>query len=206
MKIAQFPTLACLTVSLLLWVSTASHAASGVEMNLTDLVSNADRIVVGKCVEVTSEWVGNKIYTKNTIEVTDNIKGDKAASYVVTTLGGTAFHAKLNTEVTMDVSGGLYFNPSEDVVLFTKQNVLGQHQVVGMSQGKFNIVVDKKNGERVIPLAEKKIQSEKLVKDILAPQARTKFPVGEQTVISSEQIKLDEFINKIKSKMDHKKK
>lgn len=188
----------------LLITPNVSYSESAKKMDLKDLVDLSDRIVVGKCVSVHSEWSGGKIFSQNTIEVTDNIKGDAISTYVVTTLGGKAYHPKLKAEVLMDVSGGLTFQPSEDVILFTKQNRLGQNQVVGMSEGKFNIVTDKISGERSIPLTDKKIHSEKLVKDILKPSVREKIPGQEATVIKSEEIKLDKFIEKIKSKMDKK--
>lgn len=187
-------------------VPAALMAASTVEMNLDDLVSASDRIVVGKCVNVTSEWLRGKIYSQNTIQVSDSLKGDAISSYVVTTLGGKAYHPTLKTEIVMDVSGGLIFNPSEDVILFTKQNILGQNQVVGMSQGKFNIVTNKSTGEQTIPLAEKKIHSEKIIKDILGSDILAPSTNIEKTVITEEDIKLDQFVKKIKAKIDRLKK
>lgn len=206
MKTTQITICVHTAILSLLLVPTISFSASSIKMNLSDLVSASDRIVVGKCVKVTSEWSGGKIYSKNTIQVTDNIKGNAISSYVVTTLGGKAYHPTLNTEVSMNVSGGLIFNPGEDVILFTKQNILGQHQVVGMSQGKFNIVTDKDTGEQVIPLAEKKIHSKKLVKDILVPGINASATDIEKIVISKKIIKLDQLIEKIKTKINQMKK
>ena len=190
----------------LLLAPTVAFSASSEKMGLDDLVLNADRIVVGKCVNVVSEWSNNKIYSKNTIEVTDNIKGDVVSSYVVTTLGGSAYHPKFKAVVTMDVSGGLFFIPNEEVVLFTKQNILGQHQVVGMSQGKFNVTSEKDAGEKVIPVAGKKIYSEKLTKDILAPSAQAKSSVDGQLVIKKGKITLADFVSKIRTKVEYNKK
>lgn len=187
---------------MLLGMSSIASAASTVKMDLDDLVTKSDRIVIGKCVKVTSEWSKGKIYSQNTIQVSDNLKGDALGSYVVTTLGGKAYHPTLKTEISMNVSGGLIFTPNEEVVLFTKQNRLGQNQVVGMSQGKFNIVTDKDTGAKIIPLSEKKIHSEKLVKDIAVPGLATAAADAEKTVISNESIKLDQFVQKIKSKIN----
>ena len=188
----------------LLLVSTVTFSATSEKMGLDGLVQHADRIVVGKCVNVISEWSNNKIYSRNTIEVTDSIKGDVVTSYVVTTLGGSAYHPGLKAVVTMDVSGGLIFSLNEDVILFTKQNILGQHQVVGMSQGKFNIRSEKKSGKKIIPIAEKKIYSEKLAKDILMSSAKTKLSVGEQIVIRKGKITLSDFVNRIKELVKNK--
>ena len=183
-----------------------AFSESSEKMGLDDLVRYADHIVIGKVVNVKSEWSNEKIYSKNTIEVTDSIKGDVVSSYVVTTLGGSAYHPGLKAEVTMDVSGGLAFVLNEDVVLFTKENRLGQHQVVGMSQGKFSIVSEEGTGEKIIPVASKRIYSEKLTRDILAPSAQAKSSVIERLVIRKGQITLTGFVEKIRTKMNQIKK
>jgi len=193
-------------VALVSIVPAISFSASSHQMGLDDLVKHADHIVVGKVANVRSEWTDNKIYSMSTIVVTDNIKGNVVDSYVITTLGGTAFHPRLKAEITMDVSGGLFFSKNEDVVLFTKQNKIGNHQVVGMSQGKFNIVSEKDTGEKMIPVASKKIYSQRLTKDILTSKSKSQSGVkstlkGDQLVIKKGTITLADFVNKIRSRI-----
>lgn len=206
MKIDRYRIHIRAAILLLMLVPSALFAASVKEMDLSELVNSSDRVVVGECISVTTEWSGGKIYSRNTIQVQDSVKGQRIASYVVTTLGGTAFHPQLNTEVTMDVSGGLRFRPNQELVLFTKENALGQHQVVGMSQGKFEIVTDKNTGERVVPVAEIKNKNEKLARDLLSPNRQNNGLDQEQTVISQGNIGLDKFVNKIRSKVEKEQK
>ncbi|MBL1274742.1 MAG: hypothetical protein COB30_001515 [Ectothiorhodospiraceae bacterium] len=195
-------------------VPAISFSASSHQMGLDDLVKHADHIVVGKVANVRSEWANDKIYSLSTIVVTDNIKGNVASSYVITTLGGTAFHPRLKAEVTMDVSGGLYFSKNEDVILFTKQNNIGNHQVVGMSQGKFNIVSEKDSGEKMVPVASKKIYSQKLTKDLLTPESKSTSNdksgdrtalAGDQLVIKKGTITLADFVTKIRTRINNQK-
>jgi len=186
-------------------VPAMSFSATSQQMGLDDLVKHADHIVVGKVDNVKSEWVNDKIYSMSTVVVTDNIKGNVASSYVITTLGGTAFHPRLKADISMDVSGGLFFSKNEDVILFTKQNKLGEHQVVGMSQGKFNIVSEKETGEKMIPVASKKIYSERLTKDLLTPKSKAGVKgtlAGDQLIIKNGTISLADFVNKIRVKIN----
>lgn len=206
----NFPKLLLAITVAMSIVPAISFSASSHQMGLDDLVKHADHIVVGKVANVRSEWTDDKIYSMSTIVVTDNIKGNVVDSYVITTLGGTAFHPRLKAEITMDVSGGLFFSKNEDVVLFTKQNKIGNHQVVGMSQGKFNIVSEKDTGEKMIPVASKKIYSQRLTKDILTSKSKSQSGVkstlkGDQLVIKKGAITLADFVNKIRSRITKQK-
>ena len=179
--------------------SPCAFTASVETMGLTELVNASDRIVVGKCASSHCEWLGNKIVTKTVIAVGEHLKGNRESSYTVTTLGGTAVHPTLNAPITMTVPGGLAFRPDEDVVLFTKKNHLGQNQVVGLTQGKFVIKTDSKTGKRFVPLAEKKLHSKKLARDLTAPHGKSDS-AGDR-VISQDVIGLSEFVERVKQRV-----
>lgn len=192
-------------ILLSLVVVASAQAGSVQKFSLEEMVDIADKIVVGKCAHVSSRWVGNKIFTDSLIHIETSLKGNSAGEYTVTTLGGTAHHPKLNTMVTMSVSGGLEFRPGEEVVLFTKQNRLGQHQVVGLTQGKFTVETDKASGKRYVPRGLKKLFGETR----LQPQSNKGKPPlgpggGQEIVIKPREITLDEFISEIHKRTNTK--
>ena len=179
------------------------RAASVESMELHELVEAADQIVIGRCVAVKSRWASNKIYTDNEIEITENLKGNGIKRYTVTTLGGTAVHPKLNVPITMSVPGGVQFQLDEEVILFTKKNSVGQNQVVGLNQGKFKIKTDKETGKKTIPVGIKKLQHKKgVAKQAIPAEPHTETEATEETVITTREVELSEFIIEIKQHVD----
>lgn len=182
-------------------------ATTVMEMDLPALVTAADRIVVARCVDVRSKWVGGKIYSDVDIAVEQDLIGSAASNYTVTSLGGTAMHPSLKVPVTMTVSGGLQFSVDEEMLLFTKQDRLGRHQVVGLSQGKFSVATDRNSGRKFIPLGDKKLETVPThsgravsVKGKSLPQQ------GAATTIKQREVDLEEFIQDIRSEIHASKK
>lgn len=114
---------------------------------LKSMSENADLIITGKVLEQTSNWNedNTRIYTNATIRVEEYLKGaNTGSSIVVKYLGG---------EVG-DV-GELYshmprFEDEEDVLVFlTKNNNTSDFKVFNGEDGKINIIIDPKTGEKV---------------------------------------------------------
>ena len=195
-------------LAMLVCVSSLTMAAALQPMSLDDLVDTADTIIVGRSMERSSRWVDGKIVTDTLFEIDENIKGEGTNQYTVTTMGGTAMHETLKVPVTMSVSGGILFLPNEEIVLFTKKNKMGHHQVVGLTQGKFRIRRDKSSGKRTIPVGMKKIHvlGEKL-KTLKSSQSRASRSATENatnenaTNIENRDIELEEFLNLIRQRV-----
>lgn len=182
--------------------SFSANAASVIPMALDELVASADTIVVARCTDTKSYWQDNKIVTDNLLDIEQTIKGEAAADYVVTTLGGTALHPRLKAPVNMTVPGGARFDLNEEVLLFTRKNAQGIHQIVGFTQGKLTIETDEVSGKKVIPVGQKKVTNQPSDADSL-DLLFSPFTVFEshQTKIQVRKIELPEMISKIEAQM-----
>jgi hypothetical protein len=128
---------------------------------------NADLIVTGKVTQQNSSWNSDntKIYTEATIQVEEYLKGNNNGnSVVVRYLGG---------EVG-DV-GELYshmprFEKEEEVLVFLKRdNSNADYKVFNGEDGKINVIVDPKTGEKVtsssVPVSYLKAQIKSYIRD-----------------------------------------
>jgi hypothetical protein len=97
-----------------------------------DLVSGADRIVVGEVVSAESAWNAERtsIFTTVRLRVTESAKGARPSEVLLRIEGGQV------GDIAQSVSGGLSFAQKDQVVLFLKaQSVLGGLQGVYSVQG-----------------------------------------------------------------------
>ncbi|WP_086930689.1 hypothetical protein [Agarilytica rhodophyticola] len=179
-------------------ISTYANAASSISMTLEELTANADDIVVARCVDVQTRWLGKKIVTDTTIDISQQLKGDDKAQLIVTTLGGSAIHPRLKTKVNMYVPGNIRFNIDEEVLVFTKQNKAGDNQVIGLSQGKFILEHDTVSGEKLISVGQKKLTTQQNNDNPLASlfSLDAEFHT-EDSRISTRKIRLSELIRDI---------
>jgi hypothetical protein len=114
--------------------AAALQATTVQRLGFEDLVRKAHRIVSGKVRQSRTYWSSNGklILTDYTIEVDENIKGQSAHLFAVTTIGGKIGDRQLV------VSGMPSFQKDENVVLFTESS--GSYEVVlGLGQGKFHV-------------------------------------------------------------------
>ena len=133
-------------------------------LTLKDLTLKADDIIIGKCTDKKSQWVGSRIETTIKIKVSEVIKGKKAAGEEVeiTQIGG-----ELSQPIPIGqyVPGMPQFYTGEETLLFlstkrpelsesTKQRqnpkskLVTSPYVVGLAQGKYTIIADKKTGTK----------------------------------------------------------
>jgi hypothetical protein len=107
-----------------------------------DLATQAELIVIGKCVGIMTMWIDRNLYTLATINVTEVLKGDQSVSVTVVVPGGVDANRRIPVAVTYP--GAAQISPEEEVFLFltgASQEVAGGFAVVGLSQGKFSIVL-----------------------------------------------------------------
>jgi len=136
--------------TLLLAVAAFPAAATtAIHLSDEDLVQSADLIVVGRCAEVRSTWVGRDLVTLATVEVRDQLKGAARSTVTVVLPGGVDTHAAVPVAVTWP--GAPSMAPGEEVFLFLNElpSVADGYAVAGFSQGKLSLV-EGPDGELVV--------------------------------------------------------
>ena len=129
---------------LLLFIVAFSPAAWATTARLFSneaLAVEADAIVIGRCVDVRTTWIGRTLVTAATVEVKESLKGGGRTVTVMIPGGADASRA---VPVMMTYAGAPSIMPGEDVFLFLHDEsaVLGGYTILGFSQGKFSIMTD----------------------------------------------------------------
>jgi hypothetical protein len=108
---------------------------------------NADIIITGKVVEQNSNWNENnaRIYTQATIQVEEYLKGgNNSGPVIVSYLGGEV------GDVGEMYSHMPRFENNEEVLVFLKKDDKStNYKVFNGEEGKINVVMDPKTGEKV---------------------------------------------------------
>jgi len=108
---------------------------------------NADLIITGKVINQSSSWNKDKtrIYTQATIQVEESLKGNtNGGSVVVSYLGGEV------GDVGEIYSHMPRFENEEEVLVFLKRdNANTDYKVFNGEDGKINVLVDPKTGEKI---------------------------------------------------------
>lgn len=108
---------------------------------------NADIIITGKVVEQNSNWNENntRIYTQATIQVEEYLKGsNNSGSVIVSYPGGEV------GDVGEMYSHMPRFQDNEEVLVFLKKDDKStNYKVFNGEEGKINVVMDPKTGEKV---------------------------------------------------------
>jgi hypothetical protein len=108
---------------------------------------NADLIITGKVVEQNSSWNENqtRIYTLATIQVEEYLKGNNNSGAVVVSYPGGEVG-----EVGEMYSHMPRFEDNEEVLVFLKKDDNStNYKVFHGEEGKINVIIDPKTGERV---------------------------------------------------------
>jgi hypothetical protein len=115
-------------------LATPLFATTVQKMELPELVSTSDHILQGHVASVDTRYQDGTIYTYITLAVDDPIKGDTRRSVVVRQLGGR-IGAKM-----LWVPGMPQFKNTDQVVVFLRNRGDGTFDVIGLNQGKYDIV------------------------------------------------------------------
>jgi hypothetical protein len=145
------------------------HLTSFAQVTLSEVKSmskNADLIVTGKVTKQSSGWNENKtkIYTQANIQVDEYIKGNGQGSIVVSYLGGEV------GDIGEVYSHMPKFEDQEEVLVFLKKDEKSTgYKVFNGEDGKINLIVDPKTGEKVtssnIPVSSLKAQIKSYLND-----------------------------------------
>jgi len=115
-------------------LAAPAFATTVKKMELAELVSSADAIVQGRVESVETRWENNLAYTYTSIIVDDPMKGDRRQNVLIRQVGGRI--GALN----VTVSGMPQFKNSDQVIVFLKNRQDGTFEVLGLNQGKYEIV------------------------------------------------------------------
>jgi hypothetical protein len=107
-------------------------------MDLPTLVQQAESIVQGRVEQVYVKWDATRslAFTYASVRVDDPMKGERRRTVLIRQLGGKV--GALN----LYIAGMPKFIPGDEVILFLKDQQDGTFQVLGLNQGKYEILND----------------------------------------------------------------
>jgi len=119
---------------------------SMVPLSVNELTDRADVIVHGKVQSKTCLLdSAGRIYTSVQLEVLDVWKGSVSGQpFTISLAGGTLGDKRVV------VSGQADYLPGEEVVAFLRLNQRAEGVTIGLSQGKFEVRVDARTGEKLV--------------------------------------------------------
>ncbi len=138
----------CVMLLCLSWGGVSVEASIVLQLSDHQMTLRAGRIVRGKVVRKYSRWIKSerRIYTYITLAVLDMIKGSKQSrEIVIRQVGGTA------NGLGMHVPGSASFKLGEEVLVFLEKPKSSKyHLVMGMSFGKYRVVVNPKTKMKLL--------------------------------------------------------
>ncbi len=137
-----------LAVAAVLLTFTTARATTVVPPSFDELVTEAETIFEGTCIDSKSQWVGEggqrRIVTYVTFKVEDVLKGNPGTTYTLRMLGGTV------DGTTMEVSDSPKFKPGNRDILFVEHNGQQFIPLVGIMHGRYRVERDQTSGEEVV--------------------------------------------------------
>jgi hypothetical protein len=149
-----------LAIGSLLLCGAASRSATLEKLSIDEMTQKSTVIVRGKVNTCAGEQRGSVIYTRCKVSVTERWKGTAGAQLDFFVPGGTA------RGLTQVFTGTPNFAPGSDYVLFLWAGRSGNLQIIGLSQGAFDVkangtaVKRAASGERMLNAAGEPIQDE----------------------------------------------
>jgi len=117
-------------------LAAPAFASTVQKMELPQLVSASHNIVQGRVESVEARYETNRIYTYVSVVVDDPLKGDRRRTVLLRQPGG-----KIGAK-TLWVAGMPEFKVGDQVIVFLRNRQDGTFDVVGLNQGKYDIVND----------------------------------------------------------------
>jgi hypothetical protein len=161
-------------------------ASQVIPMDLRALAQKAEVIAVGRCSGCVAEWneKHTRIQTTVTIQVSEYVKGYLGAQITFRQPGG-----RVGTSETY-ISGMPRFAPGQQVVVFLAKDSLGGYQVLGMSQGLYQVDDDTASGARTVRALSSSLHG------------AASAPAGPGTPRASRVIPLSSFLARIRAELE----
>jgi hypothetical protein len=115
-------------------LAAPAFASTIKKMELKELVSVSDAIAQGTVESVESRWENQSIYTYTSIRVDEPLKGGPRRALLIRQTGGQVGSLHAN------VQGMPQFKAGDQVIVFLRDRKDGTFDVVGLGQGKYDIV------------------------------------------------------------------
>jgi len=116
--------------------ATPLFATTVMKMDLPALVSTSDSIIKGRIESVEARYEERRVFTYVSVTVDDPLKGERKSTILIKQPGGTI------GERTEWVAGMPRFKAGAQVILFLRNRQDGTFDVVGLNQGKYEIMDD----------------------------------------------------------------
>jgi len=132
---------------LLLAFSPDGSASRIIPMSDSALAADADVILIGEVLSLTSEWndAEDLMFTYVEIQVDSVIMGPTTDSIITLRLWGGS-----DDDYTMMLDGGPTFEVEETVLLYLESDFTSLFPIIGFNQGKFTIRTDPQSGETIL--------------------------------------------------------
>jgi hypothetical protein len=125
-------------------MSVAGYGATLERLSLEEMTARSTAIVRARAVSSSASFVGSTIYTQTRFQVLERWKGPESAEVEVWEPGGTV------GAVTQRYSGAPHFRAGQELVLFLWAGRSGRAQVIGLSQGVFEVTRSAASGEEEV--------------------------------------------------------
>jgi hypothetical protein len=134
-------------------LAAPAGASTFLRISQDELVSQAEAVVQGRVVEVSSFWnrEGTAIMTEAVLEVEDTVLGPDRSHVRLITFGGEV------NGLVIEAHGFPTFRQGQRLLLFlepARQKEAGAHRVLGYRQGEFEIRKDRQRREMAVPTWE----------------------------------------------------
>jgi len=141
----------CVSVLILALAATAAWATTLEKLSVEEMVQQSTAIVRGRATAAGSVQRGSMIYTVYRLQVSEVLKGAAPAPAEVYVPGGTYGRYR------QSIAGAPVLEPGVEYVLFLWASPRGLVQVIGLSQGVFQLRTAAEGGEA---LFRSKIEAE----------------------------------------------
>ena len=169
--------LSAISVALFMFALFASIATGATleQLSVEQMAQKATVVVRGRVGGCAGEMRGSVIYTRCTVAVTERWKGQTPAQTEFIIPGGSA------RGLVQVFTGTPTFTNGDEYILFLWAGRSGIYQIIGLSQGKFDLRVSKKGkaevyraaaGERMFDNAGNEVQDRAV--DMTASELRTR--------------------------------
>lgn len=138
------------TAVLLFLAASTSLATVVVRVSFNEQARTADLVVMGKVVRIENIEIGGFPFSRAVVSIEETVAGDAPRSEIgVLQAGG-----KRRNGTQAIVGGTRYLKPGDEVFLMLRARPDGDYEIIGLNQGHYRIMVEKRTGRRVIELQE----------------------------------------------------
>ena len=118
---------------LCVWLAMCASATTLELLGFDGLIDKATQVVRGRIGSCEGAYRGSMIYTQCTVEILETLKGTPATETRVSVPGGRV------GRIRQSIAGAPQFRVGSEYVLFLWTSPSGFTQVMGLSQGKFEV-------------------------------------------------------------------